>query len=437
MNTDDMPVPGWLPTLVVLALAIAFVVADPAGLTSAIAVDEFGLFRALHTSASPLRAIDSIPAQILLLEAVGAAIVLLIGERQFRWALIAAGATALVAQLISFLLFVNLDTLFDTANAGIWILLIAASGFYMHLFRVPEPRRRVAAIRRAAEPVPATEEQTMPAAPPMGETLLLTSLSCGLRNAPSLARTYDGNPTGFVRLLETAMAPLVEDAGKNGAWITRFDGLSFAAQWPVTGDIAHADLACDAADRFVAAMANANETFAEQWPKGDQPCPVLEIAIGIVTGKHVIGALPAQGAGICAAEDDSTVDQIRYLSARYGSAVIIGESTCAAAQRGYAFLEIDYLALDPATAPVRLYALLGNALVRASPKFRAVATFHEHIFRSIASRQWEKARGLIEQCRKISSANQKLYDLHLARIGWYEANPPPPGWDGAFRSTLR
>jgi adenylate cyclase len=125
------------------------------------------------------------------------------------------------------------------------------------------------------------------------------------------------------------------------------------------------------------------------------------------------------------------------LSERYGSAAIVGETTCAAAKRAHAFLEADFLALDPGAEPVRLYALLGNALVRAGPKFRAVATFHEHIFQSIRTRQWEKARGLIEQCRKISGANQMLYDLHLGRIAWYEANPPSPDWDGAFRQPLR
>ena len=34
-------------------------------------------------------------------------------------------------------------------------------------------------------------------------------------------------------------------------------------------------------------------------------------------------------------------------------------------------------------------------------------------------------------------ASQKLYDLHLARIAYFEANPPDADWDGAFRPILK
>jgi adenylate cyclase len=46
------------------------------------------------------------------------------------------------------------------------------------------------------------------------------------------------------------------------------------------------------------------------------------------------------------------------------------------------------------------------------------------------------ARDLIAQCRRLSGANQALYDLHLARIAYYEQNPPGEQWNGAFRPIL-
>ena len=33
--------------------------------------------------------------------------------------------------------------------------------------------------------------------------------------------------------------------------------------------------------------------------------------------------------------------------------------------------------------------------------------------------------------------NQKLYDMHLNRIAYFEDNPPGPDWDGAFRPILQ
>jgi len=439
MNTDETSFPGWLPTLVVLAAAIAFIVADPAGLATRFAAHEFGAFRALYPGGNPLRRVDSIPAEILFLETVGAALVLLIAVRQFSWAMGVAFVAALAAQLSSWLLYLHLGALFDTANASIAILIAALAGLFVRPLRRAEPRNRPKVARHAPQTAPDTAETAPPAPAPAGGVLILTSLSCGLRRAAALARLFDGDAAGFLRLAESIMTPLIEDAVAHGAWISHFDGTSFSAQWAASGDGAQAYQACDSAGRMIDMLAKANERLTEQWPQGEMPCPTLEIGIGLATGKQLVGAVRARGRteACVVAEDPASAGRIRRLSWRYGSAAIASESTAMAAKRAYAFLEIDYRVLHPGAEPVRLYALLGNALVRANPKFRAVATFHEHIFQNIRARQWEKARSLIGQCRKISGASQMLYDLHLARLVWYEANPPPQDWDGAFRPPLQ
>jgi adenylate cyclase len=117
--------------------------------------------------------------------------------------------------------------------------------------------------------------------------------------------------------------------------------------------------------------------------------------------------------------------------------VVVSEDTRKAAERGFAFLEVDYIAVENHDGPVKLYAMLGNPVMRASPKFRALATFHDHIFQSMRDKEWHKARALIAQCRTLSGASQKLYDMHLNRIAYFEENPPGEGWDGAFRSILQ
>jgi len=65
-----------------------------------------------------------------------------------------------------------------------------------------------------------------------------------------------------------------------------------------------------------------------------------------------------------------------------------------------------------------------------------LAVFHDHIFQAVRKQNWRMARDLIGQCRRLSGANQALYDLHLARIAFYERNAPGTDWDGAFRSVL-
>ena len=199
MKTDETTFPAWLPTLVVLAAAIAFIVADPAGLASRFATLEFGIFRALHAAGTPLRTVDSIPAQILLLETVGAALVLLIAARQYSWAIGVALAAALAPQLASLLICVHLDALFDTANASAAILLAAIVGLFARPFGRPEPRGLVMAGRRAPQARAAKAES---AAAQAGEVLVLTSLSCGLQRATALARFFESDAAGFMRLAE-------------------------------------------------------------------------------------------------------------------------------------------------------------------------------------------------------------------------------------------
>jgi adenylate cyclase len=165
----------------------------------------------------------------------------------------------------------------------------------------------------------------------------------------------------------------------------------------------------------------------------------VEIGIGISTGQAIAGGLRGHGRTAYSVNGDCTVvaSRIQSLSAQYGPAVVVSEATRKASERGFAFLEVDYLTCGAQDEPVKLYAMLGNPVVRASPKFRALMTFHEHIFNSLRTQQWSKARALIEQCRKLSGASQKLYDLHLARIAYFETNPPGAEWDGAFRPILK
>ena len=75
-------------------------------------------------------------------------------------------------------------------------------------------------------------------------------------------------------------------------------------------------------------------------------------------------------------------------------------------------------------------------LVEPNTKFRALTVFHDHIFQAIRKQHWQMARDLIAQCRRLSGASQKMYDLQLARIAYYEKYPPGENWDGAFRPIL-
>jgi adenylate cyclase len=167
--------------------------------------------------------------------------------------------------------------------------------------------------------------------------------------------------------------------------------------------------------------------------------PAVEIGIGLATGPVVAGGFGGHGRLSYSVNGDAVhlAARLQALSRNYGSAVIVAEETREKAARSFAFLEVDYIAQSREDPPVRLYAMLDNPVARASPKIRALVTFHEHIFRSLRSQHWDQAKALVEQCRRLSGACQTLYDLYLARIRYFESNPPGPDWDGAFRPILK
>jgi adenylate cyclase len=125
--------------------------------------------------------------------------------------------------------------------------------------------------------------------------------------------------------------------------------------------------------------------------------------------------------------------ELERLSGDYGTSILVAESTRASAETDFAFLEVH---VEPQTGNQQpLFALLGTPVSRANPKFLALNAFHERILQAYRAGEWEKARGLIEQCRGLSGANPVLYDFYLKRLSHLESHPPSANWGGRLEPT--
>jgi len=268
-----------------------------------------------------------------------------------------------------------------------------------------------------------------------GEARTVTYLVCGLRGLAGLAAKYKDDAAGFTRVMQRLLTPLMDEALAHGGTIDRLTADGFAAFWNAPLDDAdHALHACEAAHAMSAISARLGESLAQE--NGNAPAAV-EISIGIATGQVIAGGFGGasrMGYGVHGSAVN-LAQQIQGLSHHYGPALVVAEETRRLAERGFAFLEVDTVAMEE--SPVTLYALMGNPASRASPKFRAMSVFHDHIFQAIRKQNWPMARELIAQCRRLSGASQRLYDLHLTRIAYYETHPPGAEWDGAFRPVLQ
>ncbi|GAA0552832.1 adenylate cyclase [Rhizomicrobium palustre] len=319
----------------------------------------------------------------------------------------------------------------------VWISAAAARGFEMwrtkralkRAFTDVLPKRVINIIARQPEPMKME-----------GETRTVTYLSCGVRGFSELASSFRGDPAAFTKLIQRVLDPLMAQALEHEGAIAKLTPDGFAAFWNAPlDDPEHAVHACEAAMGMMEAIAQTNEIIIHERRIDGVALDPVEIGVGISSGPAIAGGFDVHGRKVYSVNGDCAVmaSRIQALSSSYGPAVIVSEETRKLAERGFAFLEVDYIALEYQEDPVKLYAMLGNPVMRASPKFRALATFHDHIFQSLRDQQWHKARELIAQCRKLSGASQKLYDLHLSRIAYFKEHPPGPDWDGAFRQILQ
>ena len=381
-------------------------------------------------------------AELLCLALFGLGCIFLFARFGVRWAGVFVLGVVVLTGYASWQLYVADHVLFDALGlsaglAAVWLTGAAARGW-----EVVRTRSR---LRLAfADMLPARTIDQIARHPQRmkldGESRTVTYLACGVRGFAELSASFRGDPAAFTRLMQRVMEPLMDQALEHGGAIDKMTTEGFTAFWNAPlDDPEHAIHACEAANGMMEAIARTNEIITHERRMDGVALSPVEIGIGISTGPAIAGGFKARGRTAYSVNGDCAVlaGRIQQISGQYGPAVIVGEETRKASERGFAFLEVDYIAMGIHDEPVKLSAMLGNPVMRASPKFRALATFHDHIFQSVRSQQWQKARDLIEQCRKLSGASQKLYELHLARIAFFEDNPPDKDWDGAFRPILK
>ena len=429
------------PPLLMLGLATAFLWLDPAGIQTALSARLLHVWQNLASGASqPLQPPIALPLEVLALLVLGGLVIAMVRYVRASWAgfftLVALGA----GFETSWYLFLSRGWLVDAATPGLGLMLVFLAAALARAFQLQRLRTQ---LRIAfADTLPRATIETIARRPEIlsldGENRTVTYMVCGVRRLAELAAEYRTDPKSFTRLMDSVLSPLVGQAVAHGATIDRLTGDGFAAFWnaPLDDDD-HALHACQTAHAMTVMTARLNDQIAGlQTPTG-KSIALLQVDVGIATGEVVAGgfaALGRLGYGV-SGEAVTLAARLQSLSPHYGPAIIVSEETQKAAERAFAFLEVDYVAAGGNDAPVKLFAMLG--LAQASPKVRALRTFHEHIFHALRSQQWAQARELIGQCRRLSGASQTLYDLYLARVRYFESNPPGANWDGAFRPVLK
>jgi adenylate cyclase len=170
-----------------------------------------------------------------------------------------------------------------------------------------------------------------------------------------------------------------------------------------------------------------------------KPTPVgsrairLEMGIGLNTGLCLVGNLGSKYLFNYSVLGDpvNLASRLEAQTRTYGVDIIVSESTRDAAP-GFAFLELDLIAVKGKTEAVRIFALLGTETAAQTEPFRQLTEIHGRFLAAYRAQQWNEARALIKTCRPVWSGLGELYDLYARRITIFEDDPPGADWNGVY-----
>ncbi len=273
-----------------------------------------------------------------------------------------------------------------------------------------------------------------------GESRTATIMFCDIRGLTPVEEAFRDNPRELVALISeflTLMTRHIHDA--HGA-VNRYIGDQIMAVWNAPlDDPAHERHACECALRMLESLDKLNERLEALCLRHDVTYTPIHLGIGINSGESTAGIM-----GSDLRDDYSvlgrpvrTASRLHRYSEHYGPAIIIGEATYSAIHHSFALLEIDVVEVKGSEDPMRVFALLGNPVMKANPRFRALEEAHEKIFSAYRSRNWDEALAHTYQTAKLSGAMPTLYELYENRILHFQHNAPDEKWIGAFTAPLR
>jgi adenylate cyclase len=367
----------------------------------------------------------------------GLLVVIAISRFRFRWGFAVALLLTGAAAYGSWYLFQTHRWVVDPALPGVTLLIAAVTCALMRRLHTEDITRFIEAqfSRRLSSAGLARVRANPSMIQGEGELKDITSVVVGLRGFNIIADRYLEDPTAYADILNRFFTPMVKIVQDRNGMADRSVGDTLFAVWNAPISVSdHATKGCDAALRMVENLEALNEFLEEDARRQNLSHVPLSLSIGVDTGTAItgnMGAIQRFDYGVLG-EPVSFAAYLQKNARNYGPAIIVGEGAQRVVGSRFALLEIDLIATPRHPEGRRVFALLGDPIMRANPKFRALQEAHTMIFAAYRNQRWDEARAAIAETRKLNGAISTLYDFYETRISGYELNPPGPHWNGTW-----
>ncbi|MFZ1992274.1 MAG: adenylate/guanylate cyclase domain-containing protein [Alphaproteobacteria bacterium] len=263
----------------------------------------------------------------------------------------------------------------------------------------------------------------------------VTALVCEIRDLAALTETYRDSPIAMTRLVGKLLGTAAEIVRAHRGTIENIGPARLYAVFNAPGkDAKHAEKAAEAALAIMSRLDPLNDALEKALAPTGIPFTPINFSIGIDTGEAVVGDIGFKSkrefAAFGPALDGAAA--LASLSKTYGPAILVGDKTEELINRNFALLELDIR--EVANGNTRsFFALLGNPVLRANPRFKALQEGFRAFYAAYRKGNWDQSAQLLEQCAKLSGVSPRLISLYDQRIEFLKTWQSSRDWSGVLR----
>ena len=259
----------------------------------------------------------------------------------------------------------------------------------------------------------------------VGTSEEMTVLFSDVRGFTSLSEQFEA--AKVVELLNVLLAAMTDEIFAHQGTLDKFIGDAIMAFWgaPIRVDN-HAERAVLAAVGMDRRMREVNREVA------DLGGPELKIGIGLHTGEVILGNIGSEKKldYTIIGDNVNVASRMEGLTKPYGCAILFSGETRAALSDGFVCGHVDRLRVKGRQQPLDIYRPLSvpGDSDETRKRARRWARASEEAFRRYEARDWEGALEAIAGLPDTDPVRRHMSE----RYHHYQAEPPPPDWDGAY-----
>ncbi len=273
-----------------------------------------------------------------------------------------------------------------------------------------------------------------------GEMKDMTLLFCDVRGFTTISEQFKTDPQGLTKLINKFLTPMTDIILARKGTIDKYMGDCIMAFWNAPLDDAdHARHACISALAMMDRLAPLNEEIKAEAERDNRKYFPINIGIGLNSGEVVVGNMGSNQRFDYSVLGDAVnlASRLEGQSKAYHVFIVIGDHTQQRAP-DFASLELDLIAVKGKKEAVRIFTLLGNPEMAATPAFQTLKAEHDKMLFAYRAQAWDQCDGLLKSCIALDKCGMTgFYEMMTERVNEFRAESPGAEWDGVYRATSK